>query len=1020
MMKRFTVGLGLSLIVRCFGLVLLLPGIARADDIWRLAGTFNGWNTGDAAFALNPVTDKPGHYRIERRFPLGSHRFKFVKNGDWSRGHFGMGEPGTPKLAMPGDDLPLRVTVDAVYRIELDESGRTWSSGVASVDSPVVVAHVFGQPIVGRGFVLDLSQSLSPAGVERGWTVLATGEATKVQRIPGTPERYRIIPDKPGAFSVRVSMNAGAQTASEVLPFTAISEPPAQPGRNMLEYRPAADARVWTVGVTGDFNNWATPESNPGPLAMQSRDDGSFFLFVDFPDGAYRYQFVINSEQYVNDTSNQRVARRDAAAGGVPCSLLVVGREPGDFPAAQSSAINSDAIRHAPSQLSDFRPISRALGLADISVCALPGDVEQAFVYIDAAPGVIGSTAEQSAKSTSGGVKRLAIPMHRVHDLSGFDRWTARVMTGQPSGRARYSLGFKDGAAEFISKDYDAGLAPELELPAWALGAVWYQIFPERFRNGNPLNDPHGPGVTQMPWNSDWYGISDAEAEAWKKRAKIPAGAPLPAHTGGPLYNVVWDRRYGGDLQGVVDKLDYIKSLGINAIYLNPVFEAESMHKYDATDYRHIDDNFAQPKSAGRVPESWARIMAETEDPSTWTWTAADRYFVDTFLPEAKRRGIRVVIDGVFNHTGRPFWAFDDIERNGVNSPYKDFFFVEFDDSGKLKSWVSWFNTGALPKFRQTSNGDLVPPVKRHIFGITSRWMDPNGDGDPSDGIDGWRLDVALDVGLPFWRDWRKHVKSINPDAIIIAEIWDDASEFVKGDSFDTQMHYPFAKPVTDWLAVRPGTSSTQLIGRLLTAFDDAPQTNLIHQNLFCSHDTDRYVSMLFNPGREYDGRNRLQDPDGQEYRQGKPSPETYALSLLGVAIQATYLGSPMVYYGDEVGMYGADDPTDRKPFPWPDTGEPQNPSDRRDDDIHREYSRWLNLRRDPTVGPVLRYGSIRHLDSGRHDVFFYTRELNGVRVVVGVNRGSEPVDATALLPEGTPEPTIGGVAAKFWLIKDR
>ena len=293
--------------------------------------------------------------------------------------------------------------------------------------------------------------------------------------------------------------------------------------------------------------------------------------------------------------------------------------------------------------------------------------------------------------------------------------------------------------------------------------------------------------------------------------------------------------------------------------------------------------------------------------------------------------------------------------------------------------------------------------------------MDPDGDGDPSDGVDGWRLDVPLDIGLPFWEDWRRFVKSINPDAVIIAEIWQPADPYLTGDHFDTQMHYPFAMAVLDWLAVRPGMPATELAGRLNLAFNDAAPTNLIHQNLFGSHDTDRFVSMLINPNRSYDQGNRPQD-NGPDYVDVRPDESTYALSLLGVAIQATYTGAPMVYYGDEVGMWGADDPTNRKPMPWPDRGPYESSDDQFDEDHLAAYSEWFNLRSDERIGPALRYGSVRHIDTGNPDVFAFERRLNATSVTVVVNRGDRPFDASKLLPASETDTAVNGVSARYWV----
>jgi len=245
----------------------------------------------------------------------------------------------------------------------------------------------------------------------------------------------------------------------------------------------------------------------------------------------------------------------------------------------------------------------------------------------------------------------------------------------------------------------------------------------------------------------------------------------------------------------------------------------------------------------------------------------------------------------------------------------------------------------------------------------------------------------------------------------------------MQGDEFDTQMHYPFAFPTLDWLGNKTGKGeafgAANLAAALGPAFDNPPQTNLIHQNLFASHDTDRYASMLFNPGREYDRDNNVQNGDDVKhgYKPGKPDEHAFKLSLVGVAIQATYLGSPMVYYGDEVGMWGADDPTCRKPYPREDAGLMSNADDNSIPAIRAEYRRWLRLRQDPRVGDVLRYGSVRHLDAGSPDVFAFERELNGVRVIVAANRSEAEVKLPQGWVPGVAMPAVGPLSARAWRV---
>ena len=573
---------------------------------------------------------------------------------------------------------------------------------------------------------------------------------------------------------------------------------------------------------------------------------------------------------------------------------------------------------------------------------------------------------------------------------TGDGRFTARVYA---PGVHSATFIITDGEREHretVAFEVDPS-APDT--PTWAKGAVWYQVFPERYRNGNPANDPDGIGVTRMPWTADWWTVTEQEITRHHNRVRAQPDlyADNPDRPKGVRASVIWNRRYGGDLQGVVQSLDHMRDLGVTALYLCPVFDAESLHKYDAADYRHVDPTLGDPGNP--------HIRLDAHDAGD-SWTPADRYLVDVLLPEARRRGIRVILDGVFNHTGIAHFAFRDVWEHGVNSPYKDWYFCEFDEHGRLVSWRAWDRpNGRLPKLRQTANGDLAPPVKQHIFDITSRWMDPNGDGDPSDGIDGWRLDVALDIGDAFWRDWRTHVKAINADAIIIGEIWHDARDELTGDTFDAQMHYPFARAVTAFLGREPAFTASDLSTALDRAFDEPAQVDLVQMNLLVSHDTERLVSMLANPGRNYDeGASVI---NGQPYDTRRPDDKAYARSALAAALLATYPGSPMLYGGQELGMHGADDPDNRKPVQRPGDAPPSNRADRPSTPLLNVYRAWLILRRDERIGPVLRYGDVRHIDTHNPRVFAFERWLNDRAVVVVINVGS-----TLYTSEQSPELT--------------
>ena len=873
----------------------------------------------------------------------------------------------------------VRTTVGASWTYDVAFDAGNASFNIRSAMQPA-------EPGVLRGFIW-----LKRAGTLESLRVVRNGETMAALEEP--------IAMEAGRFAVEV--RDGEITRIEprgLMPDFLIPG-----GWTEFEYSPAEGQDVPArVMLSGTFNRWASAASG-GALELASVATGGFRTLVDLPEGAHRYGFLLDGERFVPDANNPETARtlRDELV-----SVVVVGPTPDDFGLPRPGKLNFNAIRHDPARATDFVGISRGLGLAEISFTTLPDDAEGASVLVDVVD-------EDGAK------RRIVVACRRERDDAGFDRYTARVMTNTPV--VTYCIALSDGNEEYLGPDFSVEIEPDpLQIPDWAKGAVWYQIFAERFRNGNPLNDPNGPQVTLLPWTDHWYEIYDEEYAQHRERYGIEPGEALEPRTGGDLFHVVWDRRYGGDLQGVVEKLDYLKDLGITAIYFNPVFEGSSMHKYDATDFRHIDDNFGTPAEAGKTPPTFewpSDPTKELDEAGRRTWSAADRYFIDVLLPEAKRRGIRVVIDGVWNHTGRAHFAFQDVMEKGTRSAFRDWFYTEYDANGELVAWRAWDGpSGWLPKFQQKPNGDLIDPVKDHLFAVTERWMDPNGDGDPSDGIDGWRLDVPLDVGLPFWVDWREHVKSINEDAIIIAEIWSDARDTLRGEHFDTQMHYPFAMPVLDWLAVDPSMRSDELADELTLAFDESLQTRLIHQNLFASHDTDRYVSMLFTPGRNYDQANRIQD--GAPYRDIKPDERTYELSILGLAIKATYEGAPMVYYGDELGMWGADDPTDRKPMAWPDVGPFENPDDGPDLAVHARYTEWLNIRKDPIVGPVLKYGDVEHLDSGSADVFAFQRSLNNRTVRVVVNRGDAPYRLRRLDREGlAPRQVLGGLDVVYWVI---
>jgi cyclomaltodextrinase / maltogenic alpha-amylase / neopullulanase len=523
----------------------------------------------------------------------------------------------------------------------------------------------------------------------------------------------------------------------------------------------------------------------------------------------------------------------------------------------------------------------------------------------------------------------------------------------------------------------------------WAKGAVWYQIFPERFHNGESKNDPtvdevpetDNPNWKITPWTSDWY-----EFQSWEKEISSSFYS----------VDVVFGRRYGGDLIGVIEKLDYLKELGIDAIYFNPVFEAASSHKYDATSYHHIDDNFGpNPRDdKKRLSES-----KETGDPSTWIWTKADSTFL-YLIKEAHKRNIKIVIDGVFNHSGPDFFAFKDIVENGKNSSYVDWYTIKsWDDPATPEDefdYDCWWGYKIHPNFREDENG-LVTGPREYIFNITKRWMDPNNDGDPSDGIDGWRLDVANEVAPPFWRDWQALVKSINPAAITVAELWEDASEWISDKRMDNTMNYLFAYAVNDFFIDKKTAVSGQIfvkkLEEILKLYGE--ETAQILWNLIDSHDTDRLASLILNPDRDYDRQNGLRD--NPDYNVSKPLKSVKKRQKQILAFQMTFVGAPVIYYGDEAGMWGADDPDDRKPMLWSDfnydvekshpiAGKTRSADENIfDQELFDYYKKMINLKQN---NPTLKFGDIKiQNELTQNDVFAFSRFTDSQQVIVIFNR---------------------------------
>jgi cyclomaltodextrinase len=538
-------------------------------------------------------------------------------------------------------------------------------------------------------------------------------------------------------------------------------------------------------------------------------------------------------------------------------------------------------------------------------------------------------------------------------------------------------------------------------VPQWAKEVVWYQIFPERFRNGDKTNDPDLNSIKGSwphdvsspwqvhPWTSDWYQLQDYE----KKNGK-------------DIWFNIQRRRYGGDLQGIIDKLDYLKDLGISAIYLNPVFESPSLHKYDEATYHHVDPFF------GPDPRGDKKLIAAEDpgNPKSWVWTSADKLLLK-LIKEVHNRNMYIIIDGVFNHMGINSWAFRDVVKNQKKSKYKDWFNINsWDDpkKGTKFDYKGWFGVKELPELKQDKNGTVSGP-KKYIFNITKRWMDPYNNGSLKDGIDGWRLDVAYCIKHPFWKDWRKLVKSINPNAYLTAEVIDPINviePYLQGDEFDAVMNYNFAFASADYFVNEKNQIKTSAFDTLLKKLRDAfpGGVEYVQQNLFGSHDSNRLESHIVNRDhtayRNWGNYFQYSKGSNPQYDTRKPNPDELKVQKLFVIFQMTYVGAPMVYYGDEAGMWGANDPDCRKPMVWNDlvydnesylpdqSKKPISDKVEFNADLYDHYKKLISIRNNH---PSLRTGDFKTLlTDDINKIYSFERNLGNEKVVIVLNNGND------------------------------
>ena len=532
------------------------------------------------------------------------------------------------------------------------------------------------------------------------------------------------------------------------------------------------------------------------------------------------------------------------------------------------------------------------------------------------------------------------------------------------------------GVSEHPVEYYNFRIMPGFSTPAWAKGAVMYQIFVDRFCNGDPSNDVEDGEYV-------YIGEPVCKVKDWNE---FPAAMDIR-------------RFHGGDLQGVLDKLDYLEELGVEVIYFNPLFVSPSNHKYDIQDYDYIDPHY------GVIIEDGGEVLPEGEKDNTRATKyqkrtgdirnleASNRLFAK-LVEEMHTRGMRVILDGVFNHCGS-FNKWMDRERIyepqpeyekgayvSAQSPYRDFFHF-FDEREEAwpynKNYDGWWGHDTLPKL----NYEDSPTLEEYILNIGKKWVSPPYNAD------GWRLDVAADLGYSneynhiFWENFRKAVKSANPQALILAEHYGDPGEWLQGDEWDSVMNYDaFMEPLTWFLTGMEKHSDerrTDLWGNAdnfvntmnhFMASMLAPSLQ-VAMNELSNHDHSRFLT-------------RTNHIVGRVAQLGSKAAEegiNLAVMREAVAVQMTWVGAPTVYYGDEAGVCGFTDPDSRRTYPW-------GQENRELVEFHKEMIR-IHKREKP-----LRTGSLKML-SWSSNVLAYARFQEGEQIIVVLNNSKELKEVT-------------------------
>ena len=835
------------------------------------------------------------------------------------------------------------------------------------------------------------------------------------------------------------------------------------------------------VEIAGNFNNWK-PDTEP----IHHFEGTNYEVTLASPEGVYEYKYLIDGKWYPGNENKKLIIGENGALfaqGDLGTGKFVY--------EAIDKNTNLKAIVHNYDSLQYFNKLSDSE--YEFKIRTQMNDVERAYISI-----VLHEEDNYE----------MIYELERYQDkTNGFDYFERIINFGKEATKLLYYFILEDnGSRAYFNGTTLSYSKPKrlvvnttskdiqlFNVPNWAKEAVWYNIFPDRFYNGNHYNDPifneFGPEAFKP---NRLHEQNFVEEYKWEKSNNVISHFDRNRWTADFKEQVIWEklgereidyslkyaRMYGGDLQGIKEKIPYMKELGINAVWLNPVFFSYQNHKYGANDFRHISPDFGTIKTSGSTHgveinrnnkygnKSYVDVLGnkattsselkllevnlkgenrgkngygETEDPATWVWTESDLIMVD-LIKEFHKNGIRVIFDGVFNHSSSEHWTFNMVLADGENSKYKDWYkFTDFgqhvpitDDMSdeqafetlianrKRTIYNAWGGFDSLPEFN-TFNQEY----KEYIFNITRKWMcGPDGKESENwmedDGIDGWRLDVPNCLeNQNFWNEWREVVKGSKKDSYITAELWGNASGDINGgNKFDTVMNYEWLKTVIGFFINQSREGGVRYKLKAQDFFNELREKRTWYpyqalqasQNLNGSHDTDRLYSRIVNDviGRNLEEGKQLEKgyngirPDLAsnnhpnttiDWRNSPIKPKDI-LKLISI-FQMTYIGAPMLFYGDEVGMWGATDPYCRKPMLWKEFlyDNEKNPShinqnevyeQKVDSDLFEWYKKLIRIRLE---NKTLVYGKFREVFAdNERDVIAYERVIEDQLIIVVIN----------------------------------